>query len=69
MPIYEYKCTECHDEFSLLQSIHSSENDTECPRCFSKKLKKVVSAFSCATDSGCGDHSSIHPGGYGGGGG
>jgi len=68
MPIYEYKCTECGEEFSLLQSIHSSQSDTQCPICFSGKIKKVVSAFSCAIDSGCGGHSSIPSAGFGGGG-
>lgn len=69
MPIYEYRCTECNEEFSLLQSIHSAENDTKCPKCFSGKVKKVVSAFSYASDSEGGLSSPMPSSGFGVGGG
>jgi putative FmdB family regulatory protein len=49
MPIYEYICMTCNERFSLLQSMHHAENDTNCPRCRSKKVKKLLSTFSCSS--------------------
>ncbi|UCG77299.1 MAG: zinc ribbon domain-containing protein [Nitrospirota bacterium] len=46
MPIYEYSCNECGEEFSLIQPIGSSEEDTECVKCGSKKVHKLISSFS-----------------------
>lgn len=67
MPIYEYVCKKCNKRFSLLQSIHATESDTQCPSCASKDVKKVVSTFSCYSDSST-DFSSIAPSGAGRGG-
>ncbi len=52
MPVYEYTCMKCNERFSVLQSILSSENDTECPGCASKKVKKTIFAFSRTLGSG-----------------
>jgi len=68
MPIYEYICLKCNEKFSLLQSLSPAEKNTECPRCSSKEVKKVISSFSCATGSG--SPSASAPGAsFGGGGG
>lgn len=67
MPIYEYICLKCNENFSLLQSLSPAEKNTECPRCSSKEVKKVISSFSCA--SGSGSSSSMPAPGFGGGGG
>lgn len=68
MPIYEYKCRACNEIFSLLQSINSTESDTECPKCASKTVKKIVSSFCCSSGSDTDFSSSIPSGGFGGGG-
>lgn len=52
MPIYEYMCLECCEEFSLLRSMNASDRDLKCPKCSSQKVKKVISAFSCSAGSG-----------------
>jgi len=67
MPIYEYICSKCNNRFSLLQSLYPAENNTECPKCLSKEVKKAVSSFSCS--SGTGSSSSASAPGFGGGGG
>lgn len=67
MPIYEYICKECGERFSLLQGINASEKDTQCPKCRSGRVKKVISAFCCPTGSG-GSASSFPTGGFSGGG-
>ncbi len=52
MPIYEYICLKCDNKFALLQSLYPAENNAECPKCSSRKVKKVISTFSLGTDSG-----------------
>ncbi len=47
MPIYEYKCKKCNEEFELL--LYSGEV-AECPKCKSKELIKKMSLFN----SSCG---------------
>ena len=66
MPIYEYICIKCSNKFSLLQNLYPAENNTECPKCSSKKVKKVISSFSCAS-SGSSTSSSVSAPSSGGG--
>lgn len=51
MPIYEYVCTKCKERFSLLQRVGSCQADTNCPKCSSNEVKKVMSSFCCSADS------------------
>jgi len=67
MPIYEYICRSCSERFSVLQKLSAAEKDTECPKCSSKEVKKLMSSFCCsAPDSGF--SSSAPSQGFGGGG-
>lgn len=43
MPIYEYNCTNCHQQFDLLQKI-SDEPATQCPHCHKNTAVRLVSA-------------------------
>ncbi|MBN9230283.1 MAG: FmdB family transcriptional regulator [Legionella sp. 40-6] len=43
MPIYEYQCTNCNQNFDLLQKI-SDEPIKECPQCHQQSMQKLVSA-------------------------
>lgn len=45
MPIYEYICQGCKENFSKLQSISSSQEGIACPACGSLEIKKIISAF------------------------
>lgn len=49
MPVYEYICLKCNEKFALLQSLYPPESATECPKCSSADVKKVLSSFSCAS--------------------
>ena len=57
MPIYEYRCGQCADEFELL--VFRNE-EPACPKCGSKELDKKMSAcgfsvgntFKAASSSG-----------------
>ena len=44
MPIYEYKCSDCSNEFETIQKF-SDEPLTECPKC-KGKVEKLVSKSS-----------------------
>jgi putative FmdB family regulatory protein len=67
MPIYEYVCLKCNNKFALLQSLYPAQNDSECPKCSSKEVKKIISSFCSPSGSG-GSHSASAPN-FGGGGG
>jgi len=45
MPIYEYQCEECGEEFEKLIRSVSSPPEIECPKCGSDKIRKILSAF------------------------
>ena len=54
MPIFEYKCQECGEEFEKL--VFGQSTDVACVKCDSKKVKKKFSVFgmSGAGNSGAG---------------
>ncbi len=68
MPIYEYMCMKCNNNFSLLQSLYPPEKNTECPKCASQNVKKLLSSFSCSTGTDV-NKPSIPAPNFGGGGG
>jgi putative FmdB family regulatory protein len=49
MPIYEYACKKCSENFAILQWTSEEEAETACPRCGSKDIKKIISSFSCSS--------------------
>ena len=42
MPVYEYICNDCREDFEKLVFGHI---DITCPKCASANIKKKVSAF------------------------
>ena len=58
MPLYEYVCEECAEQFTLLQPIHFSAQDTPCPKCGKKHARRLFSAFSAKTDGSGGSFGS-----------
>jgi len=51
MPIYEYQCEECGEEFEKLVRSFSSAPEVECPHCGGKKIKKAFSLFGTKSPS------------------
>ena len=50
MPIYEYRCTRCRKRFSDEQSISEhGKRRPACPKCKSRALEQVFSAFFAKT--------------------
>ena len=44
MPIYEYKCGQCQNEFEKL--VLNTSEKIACPKCKSKKVHRVMSALA-----------------------
>jgi putative FmdB family regulatory protein len=66
MPIYEYRCKTCKEEFTILQGINTKAEETRCPKCGSQEVQKKVSAFSCCSlGNGRGLSSLSSPAGFG----
>lgn len=62
MPLYEYKCTECGNEFELFKSFKESDDDEVCPKCGKIAKREIVdcgaviykgSGFYCKDSSSC----------------
>lgn len=51
MPIYEFECKECGENFEEL--VSPSQDDIKCPKCGSDKVEKLFSPFSSSSNS-CG---------------
>ena len=50
MPTYEYECLDCKKRFSLISSISEhSKTKASCPKCKSKKVKRMISTFITKT--------------------
>lgn len=45
MPIYEYACNSCHQEFELFQKI-TEDPAEECPKCGSNGVQRLISRTS-----------------------
>ena len=67
MPIYEYKCNDCHNIFEVLTTSSTNLKNVPCSKCQSTNVNKVISAGSIrlgsktslasAPTSGCGGKS------------
>ena len=49
MPIYEYQCKKCGNQFEYLV-IHSSP-PPECPSCHKKDLQRMISLCAVSSDA------------------
>ena len=43
MPIYEYQCQNCGEDFDMLRSIKDNDRDVECPYCHEKEAERRMS--------------------------
>ena len=50
MPLYEYHCDGCDEEFESIQSI-AKRDDAECPDC-GKPARRLLSGFSVGAGGG-----------------
>lgn len=46
MPLYEYHCQACEEDFEKMVRFSESDARQECPHCHSQETHKRVSAFA-----------------------
>ena len=49
MPIYEYGCEKCGEQFSRLRPMRESDARAECPNCGHAEVERVLSNFAAVT--------------------
>lgn len=50
MPIYEFKCMDCGETFTLKMTVVEMETTkVTCPKCGSEKIMKIISSFHAMT--------------------
>ncbi len=64
MPLYEYKCKSCQNEFEALVSISKADKNQKCPKCGKEDTEKLVSAFSTKSSGDMGPAISGGGGGF-----
>jgi len=66
MPIYEYHCNKCEDDFELLVGIGAGDKSLRCPKCGGDDLKKLFSTFAARSKGAGGAVTSSGPSSCGG---
>lgn len=46
MPIYEYRCESCEEEFEDLVRMSTPDEEIECPSCGAHRAKRLLSLTS-----------------------
>ena len=46
MPLYEYGCFECGENFTELREFNQIDKKINCPHCSSYSTERLVSSFS-----------------------
>ena len=49
MPIYEYECIYCGEQFELRRSMSDNDTDVKCPKCGATDTRRVFSTFATAS--------------------
>lgn len=52
MPIYEYHCDNCSNDFEKLTGVSESSKEAECPKCKSSARRKISLTSYQLTGSG-----------------
>lgn len=52
MPLYEFHCPECAEDFEELVRSMSAVSQVKCPRCGGQRVEKRVSSFATRASSG-----------------
>ncbi len=52
MPIYEFSCEKCSNDFETLVRSADWEGEVECPSCGSEEIEKRLSIFAAGTTDG-----------------
>ncbi len=52
MPIYEFKCKDCGEEFEVFLKSKNEVSEVKCPKCNSKNIERLMSVVNAIVDSG-----------------
>lgn len=48
MPLYEYRCNDCHATFEILRRVAERELSALCPRCESRASMPLISRVAAS---------------------
>lgn len=51
MPIYEYQCSDCEEEFEIMCSMSERDESPECPKCGGTSTERQMSSFAVGSAS------------------
>ena len=54
MPLFEFQCTDCNDDFEELLRSSASVSEVKCPHCGSQHVKRKLSVFASKVSGGGG---------------
>ena len=49
MPLYEYRCDDCHHRFEVLQRMGEGADGVACPDCLGEHVARQFSTFAATT--------------------
>ncbi len=52
MPLYEYVCTDCGEEFDALRPMRDADAPIACPRCQARNARRKISLFAAVGSEG-----------------
>jgi putative FmdB family regulatory protein len=52
MPLYEYVCDDCNEQFDALRSIADADVPIACPQCEGERTHRAISLFSAIGSEG-----------------
>ncbi len=52
MPLYEFQCIDCQDEFEELVRSSGAVAEVKCPECGSQHVRRKVSLFASKVSGG-----------------
>ena len=54
MPLYEYRCSQCRKEFTLLRRMDEATAPAVCPACGSTETERLISACAIGGNTSSG---------------
>jgi len=59
MPLYEFRCTKCGEEFEMNLRFSEADKLPVCPKCASSKTRKKISKVASFVTTSSGSSSSV----------
>ena len=49
MALYEYKCSECEEQFDVMRPMTAADEPAQCPECGGTESRRLISNFASIT--------------------